>query len=67
MRKTFCDICGKEIEGFANNYTVKIDSELSSNDYNRFFKDVCQNCTNSIVTHINELKKERNNEKVCNC
>lgn len=67
MRKTFCDICGKEIEGFANNYTVKIDSELSPNDYNRFFKDVCKSCANSIVIHINELKKERNNETVQDC
>lgn len=60
MRKTICDVCGKEIVGSLNRYQLRIDSDLDSNNYNYFAEDVCKDCANSIYHYIKGLQKEEN-------
>jgi len=52
MRKTFCDICGKEIKSAS--YTIIIEENYDS--YEETFNDVCCVCFNKIFVYINSLK-----------
>lgn len=60
MKKTICDVCGKEIVGLLNRYQLRINSDLDSNNYNYFAEDICEDCTNSIYHYIKGLQKEEN-------
>lgn len=73
MRKTICDVCGKEITDIRESWNVSISSNVSTRllkydqtDYSLCLTDVCEDCANSIYHHINDLQKEDKNEKVCN-
>ena len=54
MIKCFCDICGKEIRNYSNNYAIEITRKNPSSQEN-FYKDVCEGC----VIYIREKIKER--------
>ena len=68
MRKTICDVCGKEITDIRESWNVSISSNVSTccllkydqTDYSLCFKDVCDDCANSIYHHIKGLQKEDN-------
>lgn len=67
MRKTICDVCGKEITDFRESWNVSISSNVSlrtlrynQTDYSLCITDVCEDCANSIYHHINGLQKEDN-------
>ena len=68
MRKTICDVCGKEIAD-VNPYVFrlgrKIDirggfSNATLNGYSIIYQDVCEDCANSIYHYIKGLEKEEN-------
>lgn len=58
MRKTICDVCGKEITGFSHYYKIKISSDTIPDKYHYFANDVCKDCVNSIYHYIKRLEKE---------
>ena len=60
MRKTICDVCGKEIILLSKHYKVNISSDITPNAYNYAVKDVCEDCANSIYHYIKGLQKEEN-------
>ena len=60
MRKTFCDVCGKEIIFSRKPYKVNISSDVIPNAYNYVAQDVCEDCANSIYHYIKGLQKEDN-------
>ena len=67
MRKTICDVCGKEIIDFRESWNVSISSNvgtralnLGQTDYSLCLTDVCEDCTNSIYRYIKSLQKEDN-------
>ena len=55
MKKTFCDICDKEIKG--NKITSKISIETTIPEVHEYH-DVCHICTASIFNWIENLKME---------
>lgn len=67
MRKTICDVCGKEIINFRESWNVSISSNVSlrtlgydQTDYSLCLADVCDDCANSIYHYIKGLQKEDN-------
>lgn len=67
MRKTICDVCGKEITDFRESWNVSISSNVNARalgydqtDYSLCLCDVCQDCANSIYHYIKGLQKEDN-------
>lgn len=67
MRKTICDVCGKEITDFRESWNVSISSNVGTRalrynqtDYSLCLCDVCQDCTNSIYHYIKVPQKEDN-------
>lgn len=67
MRKTICDVCGKEITDFRESWNVSISSNVGSRvlrydqtDYSLYLTDVCEDCANSIYHYIKGLQKEDN-------
>lgn len=60
MRKTICDVCGKEIIFSREHYKVNISSDVIPNTYNYAAQDVCEDCANSIYRYIKGLQKEDN-------
>ena len=68
MRKTICDVCGKEITDIRESWNVSISSNVSTccllrydqTDYSLCFVDVCDECTNSIYHYIKGIQKEDN-------
>lgn len=67
MRKTICDVCGKEITDFGQSWDVSISSNFDrrtlgyfQTDYSLCLVDVCEDCTNSIYHYIKGLQKEEN-------
>ena len=67
MRKTICDVCGKEIINFREPWNVSISSNVSlhtlgydQTDYSLCLTDVCEDCANSIYHYIKGLQKEDN-------
>lgn len=68
MRKTICDVCGKEITN-ANPYEfclrrkINIRGGLGNptlNGHPIIYQDVCDDCANSIYHYIKGLQKENN-------
>ena len=57
MTKRLCDICGKEIIGLRDRYSVSIDNDCVQAKYFKVAKDVCPYCACSIYHHIEGLKK----------
>ena len=56
MRKTFCDICGKEITSYRSSILLyNPDDEYDEIRYD----DVCINCENSIKGLIKSRREER--------
>lgn len=67
MRKTICDVCGKEIIDFRESWNVSISSNVSlralkydQTDCSLCLTDVCQDCVSSIYQYIKSLQKEDN-------
>ena len=69
MRKTICDVCGKEITDVnsGNSYEFRLGRKInirsglgnaSLNGYSIICQDVCDNCANSIYHYIKGLQKE---------
>lgn len=65
MRKTVCDVCGKEITDFRESWNVSISSNVSlrtlrydQTDYSLCLTDVCDDCVNSIYHHIKSLQED---------
>lgn len=55
MRKTFCDICGKEITSYRSSILLyNPDDEYDKTRYD----DVCIDCENSIKEVIKSRRKE---------
>lgn len=63
MRKTICDVCGKEITNI-NPYEFrlgrKINISATLREYSIICQDVCDDCANSIYHYIKGLQKENN-------
>ena len=57
MTKRICDICGKEIIGLRDRYSVSIDNDYVQAEYFKVVEDVCSDCANSIYHYIEGLKK----------
>ena len=57
MTKRLCDICGKEIIGLRDRYSVSIDNDCVQAKYFKVYGDVCSDCANSIYHYIEGLKK----------
>ena len=57
MTKRICDICGKEIIGLRDRYSVSIDNDCVQAEYFKVVEDVCSDCANSIYHYIEVLKK----------
>lgn len=57
MTKRLCDICGKEIIGLKDRYSVSIDNDCVQAKYFKVEEDVCLNCANSIYHYIEGLEK----------
>ena len=57
MIKRLCDICGKEIIGLRDRYSVSIDNDCVQAEYFKVVEDVCSDCANSIYHYIECLKK----------
>ena len=57
MTKRLCDICGKEIIGLRDRYSVSIDNDCVQAEYFKVVEDVCSDCANSIYFYIEGLKK----------
>ena len=57
MTKRLCDICGKEIIGLRDRYSVSIDNDCVQAEYFKVVEDVCSACANSIYHYIEGLKK----------
>lgn len=67
MRKTICDVCGKEIIDFRKSWNISIVSNVSLRtlnldqiDYSLCLTDVCEDCANSVYHYIKGLQKEDN-------
>lgn len=67
MRKTICDVCGKEITSLRESWNTSISSNVSlrtlgydQTDYSLDLTDVCEDCVNSIYHYIKGLQKEDN-------
>lgn len=67
MRKTICDVCGKEITDFRESWNVSISSNVGTRalrynqtDCSLCLTDVCEDCANSIYHYIKDLQKEDN-------
>ena len=56
MTKRLCDICGKEIIGLRDRYSVSIDNDCVKAEYFKVVEDVCSDCANSIYHYIKGLK-----------
>lgn len=56
MTKRFCDICGKEIIGLKDRYSVSIDNDCVQAKYFKVDEDVCSDCASSIYHYIEGLK-----------
>ena len=65
MRKTVCDVCGKEITD-VNPYEFRLGRKINIrggldnatfNEYSIICQDVCQDCANSIYRYIKGLQK----------
>ena len=68
MRKTICDVCGKEIT-IINPYEFHLGRKINIrgglgnailNNYSITCQDVCEDCANSIYHYIKGLPKEDN-------
>ena len=68
MRKTICDVCGKEITT-TNPYEFRLGRKIeirgtlgngTINGYSVICQDVCDDCANSIYHYIKGLQKEDN-------
>jgi len=62
MKKTYCDICGKEIRGEDDLGTINIkekDAYLSE----ILFSEVCSTCTKKVKDFINEITEYRGEKK----
>ena len=57
MTKRLCDICGKEIIGLRDRYSVSIYNDCVQAEYFKVVEDVCSDCANSIYYYIEGLKK----------
>lgn len=67
MRKTICDVCGKEITDIRESWNVSISSNVNlrtlrydQTDYSLCLTDVCEDCADSIYHYIKGLQKEEN-------
>ena len=65
MRKTICDVCGKEITDIRESWNVSISSNVSTRllkygqtNYSLRFTDVCNDCANSIYHCIRSLQED---------
>lgn len=56
MIKRLCDICGKEIIGLRDRYSVSIENDCVQAKYFKVDEDVCSDCANSIYHYIESLK-----------
>lgn len=68
MRKTICDVCGKEIIDI-NPYEFRLGRKINirgglgdviRDEYSIICQDVCDDCANSIYHYIEGLQKEDN-------
>lgn len=68
MRKTICDVCGKEIIN-TNPYEFRLGRKINIRDtlgnvtlngYSIICQDVCNECAGSIYHYIKNLQKEDN-------
>ena len=57
MTKRLCDICGKEIIGLRDRYSVSIDNDYAQAKCFKVVNDVCTYCASSIYHYIEGLKK----------
>lgn len=60
MKKTYCDICKKEIKIFEISFTVNIQSsELRPHSKNRYIPEVCESCTDTIKNFMEGIENEK--------
>ena len=62
MRKTFCDICGKELTALEemNVYCVSIirQHKMGYAPFTRNCPEVCEDCTKKIAKFIDDIRVE---------
>jgi len=62
MKKTYCDICDKEIRGEDNRSTIYI-KERDAYSGEILFSEVCSTCTRKVIDFINEITEHRREKK----
>lgn len=66
MTKTFCDVCGKEMNAMdmINAWSIRAQGEGTVNRgvFGKAYNCVCTNCKNKIFTHINNLQNSEEGE-----
>lgn len=62
-KKTFCDICHKEMDDSESNFNITIvehlDWEPKIKAEKKALDDVCQRCYSKVYSYIDELKRNR--------
>lgn len=62
MRKTFCDVCGKELTALEemNVYCVSIirQHKMGYAPFTRNYPEVCEDCTKKIAKFIDNIRVE---------
>lgn len=60
MTKTFCDVCGKEMNARTMCMSWNIMTKKDSGFIDKVYSCVCNECYNKIMTFINDLQNFSN-------
>lgn len=60
MTKTFCDVCGKEMNARTMRMSWSIGTYKHSGFIDKAYSCVCNKCYNKIMTFINDLQNSSN-------
>lgn len=60
MTKTFCDVCGKEMNARTMCMSWNIMTKKHSGFIDKVYSCVCNECYNKIITFINDLQNSSN-------
>lgn len=56
VNKTYCDICGKEIEYLGDAFSIKISSN-KRNESSDVFDETCEECKGAVLNFIKGMRK----------
>ncbi len=59
MTKTYCDICGEEIDSGADHFKLSINRGMGANTYILDYPDTCDVCRRGIASSIEEYINEK--------